>query len=199
MAFIDARLLEKVAYGTSYGSGFKTQIKMLRSGRESRNADWAVPRGRFAIVYGNLQPEGHGKVAAAFEICRGRLNSFRLQDLTDYKATLQPLGVGSGVEQQLQLQKSFLFGVSQAFRPITKPVVDSVQVFEDNVLVAAVVDHLTGIVTITATPGSTLTWSGEFDKVVRFDEDELQFSIDSRAGGTIPLLSTDVSLREVFE
>lgn len=199
MAFINSRLLEGVAYGTSYGTGFRTSVKALRSGRERRNAQWSAPRGSFSVVYKSLKEADHERVLSAFQACMGRLHSFRLQDLTDYKANQMPIGIGTGGAQVLQLVRRYGFGQAGIDVPVTKPVVGTVQVYADGQDLASSVDYDNGTVTLTAAVGAVLTWSGEYDKVVRFDDDDLQFTIDSRAGGIYPLLSTDVSLQEVFE
>lgn len=199
MAFINTRLLEGVAYGTSYGAGFRTSVKTLRSGRERRNAAWSTPRGSFAVVYKNLKEADHEKVLSAFQACMGRLHSFRLQDLTDYKANQVPIGIGTGASQTLQLVRRYGFGVAGIDVPVTKPVQGKVQVFADEVQIAAPVDYEHGTVSVMAASGAVITWSGEYDKVVRFDDDDLQFTIDTRAGGIYALLSTDVTLQEVFE
>lgn len=199
MAFINARLLEGVAYGTAYGTGFRTNIKTLRSGRERRNAEWSVPRGSFAIVYKSLREGDHAKVLQAFQACHGRLHSFRLQDLTDYKVEGAAIGVGTGTPQVLPLVRQFGFGDASIEVPVPLPVAGTVQVFADGAPASVFVDYEAATVAVTAADGALITWSGEFDKIVRFDDDDLQFSFDNRAGGIKPLLSTDVALQEVFE
>ena len=199
MSFINERLLESVAYGTSYGAGFKTRVTDLRSGRERRNAEWSAPRGSFSIIYSTLLEEDHDKVLSAFYACLGRLNTFRLQDLTDYKAIDVRLGLGTGGQETYQLQRRYGFGAVEFFARVTKPVLDRVTVFVGGTAAPAVLDYTLGTVTLIAPPGVRVSWSGEFDKVVRFDDDDIQFSLDSRAGGIHAMLSTNVTLQEVFE
>lgn len=200
MALINGRLLEGVSYGTTYGSGYKTRVVTLRSGMERRTPLWAVPRGLFTLVYRTLEPEDHEKVVSAFHVCSGRAHAFRLQDLTDYKvSTPTRIGVGTGELETYQLVRAYRFGGQEYAMPVSLPVAGSVQLYEDNMATTGAIDHLTGQVSVLAAPGAVIRWTGEFDKRVRFDEDEIQFTIETRAGGIVPILSSDLTLREVLE
>ena len=96
----------------------------------------------------------------------------------------------------LQLAKVYSFGPLDMSRPIKKPVSGTVTIFEDGVASAAVIDYTTGFVTITAAPGSVITWSGEFDVPVRFVSDRLDSDpVAKRQNGFI--LSSNVDLIEV--
>jgi len=199
MAHKNQRLLESVAYGTSYGTGYKTDIKQLKSGSESRNALWSLPKGRFAILYKLLKETDHEKVVSAFHVCKGRLHTFRFKDKSDYIVSNSPIGTATGNLQQLQLSKRYTFAGDFTDIPVYLPNVETVILKADGVQIEYSVDALTGIVEFTAAPGSIITWSGEFDKKVRFDDDELDFSIDVREGGIYARLSANVELKEVRE
>ena len=199
MSFINERLLEGVSYGTAYGSGFLTKIHALNSGHERRNASRSVPLGTFSIIYGALLEQDHARVLSAFQTAMGRLHSFRLKDLTEFSVSSVQIGIGTGQEESYQLVRRYGFGSASSVAPVTKPVPGSVIVMQDAEEIDFEIDYMTGMVSATALPGSVVTWSGMFDKVVRFDDDDIQFTIDSRAGGLVPVLSTDISLKEVFE
>lgn len=194
--FNESRLLDCVSYGSQYGHEFNTRVTTLRSGHERRNVVWQMPLGRFSILYNNLKPEQHAQVKAAHMASLGSAIPFRLKDWTDYQAEGEVIGEGTGAEQVLQLTKQYSFGPLTFQRKIFKPVVGTVSVFEDGQLVAAVVDYTTGLVTVTAPPGSTITWAGEFDVPVRFVSDRLDYDpVAARSTGFI--LSSDVELTEV--
>lgn len=194
--FIEERLLDKVAYGTQAGIEYRTDVKALRSGVESRARLWSLPLGRYAVIYRNLRPADREVVVRAFRACGGRHLAFRFRDPLDYTATGELLGTATGTPQVLQLVKSYAFGPVVEVAPIVKPV--TVQVFADGAPIAASVDLTTGLVTVSAAEGAELTWSGTFDKPVRFDTDQLMWSVDAREGWTgNRIASTDVTLSEV--
>lgn len=194
--FNESRLLDCVSYGSQYGHEFSTRITALRSGHERRNVMWQMPLGRFSILYNNLKPEQHVLVKGAHMASLGSAIPFRLKDWTDYRAEAEVIGQGTGAEQVLQLTRRYAFGPLTFDRRIFKPVVGTVTVFEDGQPVAAVVDYVTGRVTVTAPPGAEISWSGEFDVPVRFVSDRLDYDpVAARSSGFI--LSSDVELTEV--
>lgn len=194
--FNESRILDLVSYGSQFGMEFSTRINALRSGVERRNANWSAPLCHGSLLYKNLRPEDHALVRAAHMACMGSLVAFRFKDWTDYQAQAQVIGEGSGVEQVLQLIKVYSFGPLDLSRRIKKPVSGKVTVYEDGVATAAAVDYTTGLVTMTAAPGSVITWSGEFDVPVRFVADRLDSDpVAKRQNGFI--LSSNVDLIEV--
>lgn len=194
MSFNESRILDCVAYGSEFGHRYRTRINELRSGVERRNGEWERPLGRYSIVYQNLRQDDANTVVAAHHACMGRLIGFRFKDWADYQADDEVLGFGTGAVQELQLVKTYQFGSLSNTRNIYKPV-PSITVYENGSPIAASVDYTTGIVTITATLGAEITWSGEFDVPVRFADDEMSFSIDNRSGDYI--LNNDVELLEI--
>lgn len=194
MSFNESRILDCVAYGSEFGHRYRTRINELRSGVERRNGEWERPLGRYSIVYQNLRQDDANTVVAAHHACMGRLIGFRFKDWADYRAEDEVLGFGTGAVQQLQLVKTYQFGSLSNTRNIYKPV-PNITVYENGSPIAASVDYTTGIVTITATLGAEITWSGEFDVPVRFADDEMSFSIDNRSGDYI--LNNDVELLEI--
>lgn len=194
--FNDTRLLDCVAYGSEFGQEFNTRVVTLRSGAERRNADWSAPLGRYSILYQALNPEDHIKVYHAHMACMGRLIGFRFKDWRDYVATEEVIGTATGGVQSLQLIKTYSFGPIDLARTIKKPT--AVSLFSDGAPIAASVNLDTGIATFTAPIGETITWSGEFDVPVRFDDDRLDVQPVAKAAGGF-FLNADVSLTEVRE
>lgn len=198
MAHINERLLECVSYGTVYGSGYRTDVVALQSGYEKRTALWSIPRGQFSIIYNLLKEEDHASVLAAFHVCNGRLHTFRLKDETDFSVVKSPIGAGTGSTKTYKLSRRFSFAGQNKDIPVSLPVVGSVVVYEGSSIVPATVDYENATVTLSAAPGAVISWSGEFDKRVRFDEDDIAFTFETRAGGVHPRLSTDITLQEVL-
>lgn len=195
--FIEERLLEKVAFGTSSGVEYKTLVSTLRSGVESRKSQWARPLDRFSVIYRYLKPADREYVIRVFRGCRGRYTGFRFRDPLDYKVVDEYFGIADGAEQELQLIKTYSFGPIEEVREVYKPVI-GLKIFADGVQITPTnVDLTTGKVTLTADAGAVLTWTGEFDKPVRFDSDMLRWTLDDKEGGVNPLTSTDIDLTEI--
>lgn len=194
--FIEARLLECVTFGTTGGPTWLTRKVGLKSGVIRRNAMRSRPLYRYTFVYRNLAPEMHQEVIDAFNACMGGAYSFRVKDWADFEAADEEFSVlGTGAPQTLQLTKAYTFGARTVFRPIRKPVAGTVIIKANDVPIAATVDPTTGLATFTAAGASVLSWEGEFDVPVMFDDDELQFSGDDKGADGL-FLTSDVSLTE---
>jgi uncharacterized protein (TIGR02217 family) len=194
--FIEERLLDCVSYGTAGGPTWLTRRVRLNSGIMRRNPRRARPLYRYAVIFKNLQPDGHAEIIQAFNACMGGVHSFRLKDWSDFEAADETLAdLGTGAEQVVQLEKVYAFGVQGIRRPIRKPVDGTVELTADNAPIASTVDYTTGLATFTAPPGSVVRWSGEFDVPVLFSDDELQFSFDNRSAAGL-YLTADVQLEE---
>ena len=194
--FNETRLLDCVAYGSEFGQEFSTRITQLRNGVERRNARWSMPLGRYAVMFQALRPDDHGKVRGAHMASLGSLIPFRFKDWSDFQAEQQVLGEGTGAAQTLPLIKHYRFGPLTLARRIKKPVLNQVQVFIDGQLTAAAIDYIEGTVTVTAPEGAEITWSGEFDVPVRFENDRLDVEPVARLGNDFAL-TCDVDLVEV--
>lgn len=194
--FNETRLLDCVSYGSEFGQEFSTRIVSLNSGVERRNINWSMPLGRYSIIYQALKPEDHQKVRAAHMASMGSAIPFRFKDWSDYQADNEVLGTGTGEEQTLQLVKAYRFGPVELTRIIKKPVASGLVVYSDGVAIPSAVDAATGQVTVVANEGELVTWSGEFDIPVRFDDDRLDVEpLARRSSGFV--LSADVGLTEV--
>ena len=200
MDFIEKRLLDKVSFGSQSGLEFKTDIKQMRNGFESRLSEWSEPLRPLNVVFRLLTPTDRAQLEDAFIVCKGRATGFRFRDPLNYKVDLQPLGFGTGDEQVLQLKRTSRF-MATATYPIKKPVFGTIKILVNGVETAASIDYTTGLVTITAPLGSVILWSGEYDTPVRFDSDKLQWSYDTKGGGDcgerVIRTTTDVGLQEI--
>ena len=192
--FNETRLLDSVAYGSEFGQEFNTRIVKLRSGHDRRNINWSAPLGKYSIIYTALLEEDHELVYNAHMASFGSAIGFRFKDFLDYRAINQVIGVGTGAVQVLQLTKTYSFGPLDLVRNITKPV--SATIYADGIEISSSLDTTTGLVTITAELAADITWSGEFDVPVIFDEDRLDCQPVTRSNGKF-LLSSNVTLSEI--
>lgn len=201
MDFIEKRLLDKVSFGSQSGFEFKTDIKQMRNGFESRLSEWAEPLQPMNVIFRMLNPEHRQQFEDAFIVCKGRAFAFRFRNPLNYRAMHQPIGIGTGAEQTVQLRRTSRF-LHTATYPIKKPVAESIVVTANGSPIASITDGATGLVTFTAPLGSAVMWSGEYDTPVRFDSDKLIWTYDNKSYGDCgtekePRASTDVGLQEI--
>ena len=206
MSFHDVRFPVEISLGARGGPERRTDIVVLGSGREERNARWADSRRRYNAGYGVKSLAALHEVVAFFEERRGRLYGFRWKDRADHlsglpggtaAATDQAIGTGDGASNSFQLVKTYGSAFAPWQREITKPVAGTVIVALDGIEQASgwSVDPATGIVTFTAPPGAgvAVTAGFEFDVPVRFDSDFLEINLAAFEAGEIP----DIPLVEV--
>ncbi len=202
-AFHEVRFPIDIGFRSRGGPERRTDVVLLGSGREERNARWAEARRRYDAGYGVRSLATLTQVVAFFEERRGRLYGFRFRDRMDFRSSMsggppqpgdQVLGKGDGKTAAFALCKTYGASFAPYGRRITKPVADSVAV--------AVAgdprtqgthydcDPSTGIVTFRAgsipAAGAVVTAGFEFDVPVRFDTDRLEIDLASFEAGEIP-------------
>ena len=189
MAFIESpRFPDRIAYGAAGGPEFKTEISVPISGREERNSAWAYPRHSWDVSHGINGQADYDALRAFFLIAKGRANSWRFKDWSDYQAA--HTGDGKGVALGLttttfQLVKRYTSGSTTQDRLIRKPIAAGFELKDTGVTLTLTTDYTldatTGIVTtVVPRTAANLTWSGEFDVPMRFDTDKLDGRIVSR-------------------
>lgn len=183
MAFIETRFPTDIAYGSSGGPEYSTDVVVLQSGYEQRNANWSQARARYNVAHGVKTQAQLDQLIAFFRARKGRADGFRFKDWTDYKVTAQNVGTGDGIATVFQLQKSYTSGSATETRTITKPVAGTVNVYKNAVLQTSgvTVDATNGQVTFASPPanGVAITADFEFDVPVRFDTDTLSARLDT--------------------
>jgi uncharacterized protein (TIGR02217 family) len=197
--FYDVELDICPAYGWQGGPAFNTRITPLRNGHERRNGDQDHVRHQFTLPFANIKRADYlAYLKSAHLAMRGNLHSFKVKDWSDFEAVDEPLGIAPSGSTPVQLRKLATFGLATYSRTITKPLA-GVVVKQGGVAKAGVLDTLTGLFTPTTdwTPGAALTWSGEFRVPVRFDNDFLPMTIDSRNANGFAM-NGSVQLIEVF-
>lgn len=192
-----------IALKSAGGPERRTDVVVLGSGREERNARWAHSRRRYDAGYGVKTFEALSQVVSFFEERRGKLHGFRWRDRLDHSSAVpdaavsandQMIGTGDGSTAAFALVKSYGTLYWPYHRPIVKPVSGSVRVAVAGTEVgegtAFVVDATTGIVTFLSghipPSGVSVTAGFLFDVPVRFDTDYLEVDLSAFAAGAIP-------------
>jgi uncharacterized protein (TIGR02217 family) len=201
--FHETRFPTAISRGAHGGPERRTDVVVLGSGAEERNARWADSRRSWNAGWGIKSLDDLHTVIAFFEERRGRLHGFRWRDPTDFKscppestptALDQPIGIGDGTTTVFQLKKVYGAAFNPWARAIRKPVAGTVLIAVAGIvqvpITAYAVDHATGLVTFQ--PGhipaaaQAITAGFEFDVPVRFDTDRLEISVQGFRHGAIP-------------
>jgi uncharacterized protein (TIGR02217 family) len=201
--FHETRFPTAIARASHGGPERRTDVVVLGSGAEERNARWADSRRSYNAGWGVKSLDDLHTVIAFFEERRGRLIGFRWRDPADCKscppegtpsALDQAIGLGDGTTATYQLAKTYGSAFNPWTRAIRKPVAGSVLIAVAGVTqtpaTAYAVDHITGIVTFQ--PGhipaasAPITAGFEFDVPVRFDTDRLEINLQGFRHGAIP-------------
>jgi uncharacterized protein (TIGR02217 family) len=201
--FHEVRFPTDISRAAQGGPERRTDVVVLGSGAEERNARWADSRRSYNAGYGLKSLDDLHAIIAFFEERRGRLHGFRWRDPSDWKscppesepsALDQALGVGDGATFSFQLTKTYGSALNPWVREIRKVVEDSVLVAVAGVTqtpgVAYTVDHDNGIVLFLAghipAVDQVVTAGFAFDVPARFDTDKLEINIQGFRHGAIP-------------
>lgn len=160
MSFLEIRFPTEISYGASGGAEFSTDVTVLGSGFEQRNARWAAPRAQWNVATAIKSSVELDQVFDFFRVVKGRLNGFRWKDWMDFKstedmlaaisATDQNIGTGDNTTTQFQLVKNYSFGTETVARDIKKLVTGTVAVaVAGSPVTNWTADVNTGIVTFT--------------------------------------------------
>ena len=199
---IDAvRFPEIVESGMVGGPEWSTAIAEMTSGAEQRNAQWSMPRYKWNIGTGIRDQDAIDDLLDFFNARMGRLYGFLFKDWSDYAATDQNLGTGTGALTTFQLRKAYTSGGRTLYRKITRPVAGTVTVKVNGVTVVSSgnwsISTTTGLITFNVAPtnGHAVTASFEFDVPVRFDSDHFPVTLEAVDVGQV----ADLSIVEVRE
>ncbi len=229
MTFIDARLNDLIERGALGGPEFKTRVLELESGFEQRNEDWEEARLEWDIGYGLLRMEQNIFDVSVHEIrdffyavARGRLNTFRFKDFTDFEigkfadaTSRQQIALGDDSTTVFQTFKRYTSNAVTYDRNIQKLVTGTIKAYKDASELTLVGsgpiagEFAANLVTGQITTGDTFASTGgtgpgseevlavilEFDVHVRFNIDKLNISVQLFNSGAIP----ELPVREVRE
>lgn len=188
-AFDEVQFPPVLAYGAKGGPGFSTRIVQTGSGYEYRNQLWDVGLARYVVGQGLKHAADMRSLIGFFRARQGKTRGFRFKDWSDYQATNQPVIQNSNSQYQLTVQ--YYDPVNPFTRWITKPVIGTVSFSQPGVAV----DYTTGLCTGVPTAPPLTTWTGEFDVPVRFDVDQMDYTVfffDTMEWAQIPLVEIRV-------
>ena len=187
MSFIEARLLDDLAYGFSGGPTWRTLITTLRNRHERRNVQAARPQHKFQGSFDRRDRQVLDTLLQTFNATYGAAYGFRFKNWLDYQASGERIAVGTGDPQTAQLTKAYAFGGQSVSIPVRKPVAATVQLFANGAPIASTASGATGTVWFVAPAGHVVTWSGEFDLPVRFENDEFSATIETVETHTVDI------------
>ena len=186
-----------IALGSRGGPERRTDVVLLGSNRESRNARWAESRRKWQAGYGLKSLADLAAVLAFFEERRGRLYGFRWRDKADFSSCApgaspgpldQAIGTGDGVTKTFALSKTYGSAFAPYARAIAKPVAGSVRIAVAGAETSAfTVDATTGLFTLASAPafGTHVTAGFLFDVPALFDTDYLEVDQSGFEAGDI--------------
>lgn len=173
MSFLETpRLPDEIAFWARGGSGWRTLVTSVFSGREQRWQVWQYPKGAWDVAEALRVPDHVASAYNArvlrdyFHAVRAQLIPFRMKDFDDYtdegNGMLGTGGAGTGAKTY-QMYKNYVKGAQSAQRVIQKPV--SPCVFLRNAAPLTVgaspgnisVDYATGLVTFVADDSEAIT------------------------------------------
>ncbi len=201
MGFHEERFPASLSFGSVGGPQRHTDVVELANGYEERNTPWAHSRRRYDAGAAMRSVADLETLIGFFEARQGQVYGFRWRDWSDYKSCAvtdepdyrdQIIAIGDDVTAEWPLLKTYRSGEQAYYRPITKPVVGSVQIgLAGEIQAEGVhfeVDHTTGIVTFMHPPnaGDEITACFEFDVPVRFDTDHLAVNMATFQAGDVP-------------
>ena len=202
MAFLDISFPQLIDLGSSTSKPtFDTVVITSKSGYEQRIGRVVNPRRSFSVDLSFANETELESLAAFFSVAKGKLNSFRFRDWSDYclggamsgggfvVGTPVQIGTGNTVLVDFQIKKKYTYSGSDVWRTITKPKSGTVKVYLGGVLQVSgySVNYTTGVVTFTSAPGSgvAVTVACQFDVPARLDTDEPEFALETVRSGSV--------------
>ena len=195
----------EVALRATGGPERRTEIVVLGSGREVRNARWADSRRRWDAGSGIRSLDDLAEVIAFFEARRGRLHGFLWRDPLDDRSCApssqptaldQAIGTGTGSATTFQLIKTYGGPTRPWTRTIVRPLVETVRVAVAGVektrgthfTVAATGGLVTFLPGAVPAAGAAVTAGWRYRVPVRFDTDEIRVDLTAFLAGEIPTI-----------
>lgn len=189
MAFIDARLPDRIEMNARGGPAYSTTVLKMQSGREKRNINWPVSLGTWDVAYGARKLSDIREIVDCFDVMYGMGHTFRFRDWMNYKLLRQTIGTTDGTDATWQLYRRRSFGGQNRDQPIYLPVSGTVRCWVDNVERTMgsgssefQVSLTTGVITLGATlaalSAKTIEAACQFDRHVRFNTDNLRWAIE---------------------
>lgn len=196
-----------IAYGSSGGPRFKTDVVEVNSGYEKRNQVWSQSKCFFDASTGIQSQEDLARLIAFFRSRGGKARGFLWRDWSDYTSKSdgvsqvgfddQIIGYGTGTKDYFPLIKRY--GVEndpvQHIRGISYPDLSTVRVAVDgNEISSFVIQDGTIIFGTAPDLNAEITAGYEFYVPVRFDTDSLSVRLDDYLSGSasVPIVELRV-------
>ena len=196
----------RIARGAVGGPIRRTNIATRKNGHELRIATNANSLRQWQITSRNSDFNDIAAIVDFYEARLGRLCSFRFRDPFDNKscapndviaANNQKIGIGDGVAKSFQLVKNYGDAANIYKRKITKPVSGTIQIAINGIKTNNFnADYSNGIINFNTPPvnGAIISAGFQYDCIARFDNEQLELSLDGATNGHI----ADIIIREVL-
>lgn len=182
--YIDTRFPIEIAYGSGAAESFETDVfsgENLIEVRQERSTD---SQGVYEIAM--VRPATEISAVKVLFLCAaGRLRTFRHWDHRDHSVSSAHIGTGNGTLSTFQLIRPFFSSTWYFGKPVTRPVSTSVTVTLNGAPTTEfTVDSTSGVLTMTTIPASSVIVraSFEYDREVRFADDELMIALTEGTG-----------------
>lgn len=186
MTFYAIQIEQCEGFGWQGGAEFDTLIRNLENGRNRRRPKRYIALHRYIAPMNNIPAAAARAIKKVHMAMLGMAHTFLYEDPLDNEAIDEPFGVGDGVTSVFQLIKTYDPGGGATYeRDITKPAEDVVISVNGTPEPLIVPDPVTGLVDFGSSPpgmSDVLTWSGHHFVCVRFNRDDLPFTIDNKSG-----------------
>lgn len=187
MSFCETQFPTNISRGASGGPVFSTVVISAASGTEQRIAQWSSGRRKWNVNHALKSNAQRDALIQFFIARRGSYEGFRFKDWSDYKvlaATAEDLSLVTSTT--FQLVKRYVSGGVTVVRDITKPVNDTIQIWNGSteVITGWVIDVTTGVVTFDDPPAYQPSASFEFDVPARFVNDSMNWSQEESTFGS---------------
>lgn len=195
-----------ITAGATGGPGYRTEVTTLASGGEVRQARWSDALRQWEVA-GGVTSLAQAELLQAFFLARqGRRYAFRFRDPLDHSSspgnaapspTDQMIGTGDGTTTIFALTKTYGATPYEAVRTISLVEAATLQVAVGGVTlpsqdVSLSVDGSSVVLASAPAQSIAVTAGFFFDVPVRFESDDLVFSVGAQ-GAALP----SVVLREV--
>ena len=187
-----------LSFGRPGGPEYMTDVVILESGAEQRNAYWGEPRYSWDVGYSVRTMDKIAALLKFFHACKGRHQPFRFKDWLDYKSCSiegtpsfddQSLGSAAAGQTEFQLAKSYAQSLYETSIEVFKPSGSTIRVGVNGAEETSgwTVYEESGLIirSIPLTGGETVTWGGEFFRKARFDTDKLSHSFAAWEAGEV--------------
>jgi uncharacterized protein (TIGR02217 family) len=171
--------LKGVAFPVKRAPIFRTMSQESVSGMDNPIELWAFPRWAYELTYTVLRSDIVNQewqtLATFFLGQRGKSRVFQFTDPDDGSVTDQLFGVGDGVTAAFPLVRTLSGGSFTFSEPVFAPTITNIK--DNGTPTAAYTLGTQGLVTFNTPPtiGHSLTWTGTYNWLCRFDTDGADF------------------------